>query len=69
MREYCFVSEPNCRMSSLSRLTVAELKEQLAERGLPRIGRKADLVARLLAVGEMEGQEVTDPLDQLAGEL
>ena len=56
-------------MSSLSRLTVAKLKEQLAERGLTRTGRKADLVARLLAAGEMEGQQVADPLDLLAGEL
>ena len=38
-------------MSSLSSLTVAELKEQLAEQGLTKTGRKADLVVRLVAVG------------------
>ena len=59
-------------MSSLSSLTVAELKEQLAERGLAKTGRKADLVARLVAAGgegETEGEEVPDPLTQLVAEL
>jgi hypothetical protein len=38
--------------SAPSTLTVPELRARLADRGLVRTGRKADLVARLLASAE-----------------
>jgi large subunit ribosomal protein L32e len=43
-------------MSNYEKMTVAELKEQLKEAGLPVSGKKADLIARL-----QDGAETTAP--------
>lgn len=45
-------------------MTVAQLKETLAARGLPTDGKKADLVARLDAAGELDDE--SDSADKAA---
>jgi hypothetical protein len=54
---------------ALRALTVAELKEQLSERGLAATGNKADLVQRLAAAMEEEEDEEEGQWDEFEGEV